>query len=100
MFADLEWVQAYIDDLLCITTGNWDDHLEKLDQIFQCLSDVGLKVNAKKSFFGKDSLEYLGYWVTREGIQPLETKVSAIRKIEAPTNKKQLRRFISLVNYY
>ena len=69
-------------------TGNQDNHLEKLDQIFQCLSDAGLKVNAKKSFFDKDLLKYLGYWVTREGIQPLEAKGSAICKIEAPTNKK------------
>ena len=29
MFANLEWVPAYIDDLLCITTGNCNDHLKK-----------------------------------------------------------------------
>jgi len=100
MFADLEYVRAYIDDLLCVTSGSWTDHLNKLEAIFERLLEAGLKVNAKKSFFGKDSLEYLGYWVTRDGIQPLETKVSAIRKIAVPTNKKQLRRFIGLVNYY
>ena len=100
MFADLEYVRAYIDDLLCVTSGSWTDHLNKLEATFECLQEAELKVNVKKSFFGKDSLEYLGYWVTRDGIQPLETKVSAIRKIAVPTNKKQLRRFIGLVNYY
>ena len=100
LFADLEYVRAYIDDLLCLTTSTWEDHLNKLDQILERLKDAGLKVNAKKSFFGKDSLEYLGYWVTREGIRPLEAKVSAIKDIAVPKNKKELRRFIGLVNYY
>ena len=97
---DLEYVRAYIDDLLVLTTGHWTDHLSKLNAVFERLTQAGLKVNAAKSFFGKDSLEYLGYWVTRNRIQPLEKKVQAIKQIATPTNKKQLRRFIGLVNYY
>ena len=49
----LEFVRAYIDDLLCITNGDFGDHLEKLELVFQRLQKAGLKVNAKKSFFGK-----------------------------------------------
>ena len=37
---------------------------------------------------------------TREGIQPVPTKVNAIKNLAEPTNKKQLRRFIGMVNYY
>eukprot|EP00957_Ditylum_brightwellii_P079173 6021522-Ditylum_brightwellii.AAC.1 len=48
----------------------------------------------RKSFSGQKELEYLGYWITREGIMPLSNKVSAIHEIEHPKNKKQLRRFI------
>ena len=33
---DLEFVHTYIDDLLCITKGTFDDHLEKLERVF-CL---------------------------------------------------------------
>jgi transposase InsO family protein len=96
----LEFVRAYIDDLLAITTGNFDDHLEKLELVFQRLLKAGLKVNAKKSFFARGELEYLGYWITREGIQPLPKKVEAIQNIAEPTNKKALRSFIGLINYY
>ena len=35
LMAGLEFVRAYIDDLLCITKGNWNDHLEKLEEIFK-----------------------------------------------------------------
>ena len=83
-----------------ITTGDWDDHLDKLEEILKRLRDAGLKVNAKKSSFGRHELEYLGYWVTREGVQPEPKKVEAIHNIAPPRNKKELRGFIGMVNYY
>jgi len=97
---DLEFVRAYINDLLIITNGTYKDHLEKLSSVFTRLQHAGLKVNIKKSFFAQEELEYLGYWITREGIQPVANKVHAITNIAAPKTKKELRRFIGLVNYY
>lgn len=97
---DLEYVRAYIDDILCLTSTSFSDHLEKLDEVLKRLKNAGLKVNAKKSFFAKAELEYLGYWVTRKGIQPMPNKVDAIQKIKAPTNKRALRSFIGVINYY
>ena len=64
------------------------------------MREAGLKVNANKSFFARGELEYLGYWITREGIQPVTKKIDAIHNIAPPKNKKELRRFIGLVNYY
>ena len=58
------------------------------------------KVNIKKSFFGKHELEYLGYWISREGVQPLRKKVDAILKLAKLTTKKQVRSFIGIINYY
>ena len=100
LFADLEYIRTYIDDLLVLTKGSYLDHLEKLDVVLQRLKDTGLKVNIKKSFFAKAELEYLGYWITRDGIQPVANKVQAIQSMLAPRNKKELRAFIGIVNYY
>jgi Reverse transcriptase (RNA-dependent DNA polymerase) len=54
----------YIDDILAITNGDWYDHLDKLELMFQRLQQAGLKVNARKSFFGCPELEHLGYMIT------------------------------------
>jgi hypothetical protein len=51
------------------------------------LPAAGLKINAKKSLFGQDKLEYLGYWITRSGIQPLPKKVDAIKNIATPKTR-------------
>ena len=100
LFADLEYVRTYIDDLLVITKGDLNDHLEKLDIVLNKLKQAGLKINANKSFFCQHELEYLGYWLTCDSIKPLPNKVRAIEAISTPTNKKELRSFIGMVNYY
>ena len=45
-------------------------------------------------------LEYLGYVLTRDGIEPQSNKVQAILTIKPPTGVKQLRRFLGMVQYY
>ena len=51
LMQDLDFVRTYIDDLLVLTKGSYEDHLEKLECVLICLQQAGLKVNAKKSFF-------------------------------------------------
>ena len=100
LFDGFEDVRAYIDDVLLLTKGSWEEHLHRLDKVLMKLKNAGLKVNAKKSFFRRPELEYLGYWITREGVQPLPKKVDAIQQMKEPTNRKELRSFIGMVNYY
>ena len=96
----LQFVRTYLDDLLLITKGDFSDHLDKLEKVLERLRNAGLKVNAEKSFFGRAELEYLGYWITRDGFQPLPQKVQAIINMKAPQNVRQLRRFIGMINFY
>ena len=74
LMVGLEFVQVYIDDLLVITKSDWIDHLQKLSQVFHRLSEVGLKVNIKKSSFGQTDVDHLGCLISRNGITPLPKK--------------------------
>jgi hypothetical protein len=60
LMATLEYVRAYIDDLLVITKGSLDDRLDILKQVFIQLHDAGLKVNMTKSVFCVQETEYFG----------------------------------------
>ncbi len=93
----LEYVRAYIEDLLVITIGTLEDHLDKLREVLRRLGEVGLKVNAIKSFFCTHKIEYLGYILTREGIKPQPKKVQAILALSPPNNVKELRHFLGMV---
>ncbi len=96
----MTYVKTYLDDLLILTNNNFQDHLTKLEMVLARLSTAGMRINAEKSKFFTEQIEYLGYWITRKGIQPVHNKVEAILKIKAPTTRKELRQFIGIVNYY
>ena len=97
---DMEYVKTYLDDLLILTNKTFNDHLTKLEMVLARLSTAGMRVNASKSKFFSEQIEYLGYWITRKGIQPVHNKVEAILKIKDPTTRKELHQFIGIVNYY
>ena len=59
LFADLDYVRTYIDDLLILSSKSFEDHLQKLDKVLKKLLKAGFKINAEKSFFAQDQLEYL-----------------------------------------
>jgi hypothetical protein len=92
----LEYVRTY---LLVITNGTLEDHLDKLREVLRRLREAGLKVNAAKSFFCTHEIEYLGYILTRERIKPQQKKVQAILMLNPPTNVKELRHFLGMVQY-
>jgi hypothetical protein len=102
LFYNLEFVRAYLDDLLVLTnTGGFDTDIDQLEQVLKILQAAGLKVNASKSFFAREELEYLGYWITRDGMKPLAKKLEAILNIAPPPKtRKQLCSFIGMINYY
>jgi len=76
----LAFVWTYIDDLLCLTKGSFNDHFKKVELILQRLLKAGLKVKVTKSFFARSQLVTLGCWITRTGIKPVCEKVKAVPK--------------------
>ena len=80
----LEFARAYIDDLLVVSKGGFKTHLDHLEQVFTRLAEAGLKINATKSHFCCNELEYFGYLINREGVRPTMKKVQAIKNIAMP----------------
>ncbi len=96
----LEYVRAYLNDLLFISKLSLEDHLEKLEEVLRQLCGTGLKINAEKLTFCALEIEHLGYVLTRDSIKPQSNKVQAILAINPPTGVKQLRHFLGMVKYY
>ena len=95
-----DFIRAYLDNLLIITKGSHQDHLEKVSEVLKRLQSAGLQVNLPKSKIAVQELEYLGYWLTPRGIRPMAKKVEAIKNLQAPKTVKQVRSFLGMVNYY
>ena len=59
-----------------------------------------IKLNVKKCSFGTNTVNYLGYSISKEGIRPGKEKTTAVAKFPAPANIKQVRQFLGLANYF
>jgi len=102
LLSDLPFVNAYLDDIAIISKGSYyEDHLEKVSMVLERLEKTGLAVNARKSFWATNGpVEYLGFILPPQGIRPQPKKIAAIKSLKAPTNLKQLRRIVGMINYY
>ncbi|KAG1449121.1 hypothetical protein G6F56_008744 [Rhizopus delemar] len=90
---------AYIDDLNVYSLSH-QEHLQHLEQVYRCIQIADLKLNPEKCFFFKDHLKFLGYAVTKEGLQTDPSKIQKIIDYPRPKTLKQIRGFLGLASYY
>ena len=100
LFNDVPFASMYLDDILIISDESIEDHLSKVHTVLERLDKAGFRANMRKCFFCQHSLEYLGYQITRQGMQPQPKKVEAMLQIQISTNVRQLSHFLGMVNYY
>ena len=97
----LDFCFAYVDDILVFSSSP-EEHLQSLSIVLKRLESHGLTINPgpNKCILGVPALEFLGHYVSSEGIRPLEDKIEVIRVFPRPTSQRQLREFTGLVNFY
>ncbi|POM68721.1 Retrotransposon Polyprotein [Phytophthora palmivora] len=76
MLGDLDGIWAYLNDVL-LMSDSFEEHLELLRRVFKRFEEFSLTIHS-----------------------PLHNKVEAIAKIASPRTRRELRRFIGMVNYY
>jgi hypothetical protein len=57
--------------------------------VLERLSTVGMRMKISKSKFFAEQIKYLGYWITRQGIQPIRNKFEAILNVKALKTRKE-----------
>ena len=100
MDANVNSVVAYIDDILIVTKGTKQDHLNKVRAVMKILDEANLQLKAEKCIIAQESIEWLGFKLTRTGISPINAKAQGIGHRLRPTNLKQLRSFLGAVNQF
>ena len=73
----LPGVSVYINDIL-ITGKSIEEHLENLEAVLARLKETGLRLKHDKCAFLLPTVEYLGYKITAQGLQPTLDKVKAV----------------------
>ncbi|GBG88010.1 hypothetical protein CBR_g46381 [Chara braunii] len=93
------FVVVYLDDIM-IFSKSMEEHLKHLEEVLAILKKTQLHLNLEKPEFGKDSVIYLGHWLSAAGLEPEATKIEVIRDWPQPANIRKLRSFLGLTSYY
>ena len=76
---NMNWCIVYLDDII-IFSDTKEEHLKRLEAVFQKLCAAGLKLKPSKCFFFREEIEYLGHVVSGKGISTNPKKVEAVSK--------------------
>ena len=96
---NMNWCIVYLDDII-IFSDTKEEHLKRLEAVFQKLSAAGLTLKPSKCFFFREEIEYLGHVVSGKGIATNPKKVEAVAKWPTPKTVYDVRSFLGFVGYY
>ena len=68
----------YLDDIV-VFSQNFEEHVERLEKVFQRLIDAGLKLSPAKCHLVQDKLKYLGHIVSANGISTDPAKIQCVK---------------------
>ncbi|GKV50913.1 hypothetical protein SLEP1_g57592 [Rubroshorea leprosula] len=89
-------IEVYMDDMI-VTSMRVEDHIDDLDETFQNLRRAQMKLNPLKCTFAVESGKFLGYVVSKKGIEANPEKVEAVQQMEPPRTVKDVQRLTGRV---
>jgi hypothetical protein len=93
-----KFVVVHFDDIL-IYNRNESDHSDHIRQVLQVLRDSQLYGNLEKCTFFKDKVIFLGYIISKNGVEVDASKIEAIQNWPTPMNFSQVRSFHGLAGF-
>jgi hypothetical protein len=101
VLGDSKWkfAMVYIDDII-IYSKTWREHLEHIKIVMGKLQEWGVIIKPNKCEFGVDKIDFLGFVVSKNGVEVNKEKTNAITNLPVPKDKKAVQRFLGMAGFY
>ncbi|GJZ28267.1 reverse transcriptase domain-containing protein [Tanacetum coccineum] len=84
-------LEVYVDDLV-IKSRTEDEIVRDMEETFQTLREINMKLNPKKCTFGIEEGMFLGYKVSTRGLKVCPDKVDAVLSLPSPKCLKDVQK--------
>ena len=92
-------VIIYLDNIL-IYSNNPADHKKHVREVLHRLCENGLYAHLDKCRFSKDTVEYLGFILSKDRLKMDPSKVQTIQDWPEPCKVKDIQSFLGFANFY
>ena len=101
VLAGLQWQTClvYLDDVI-VFGRDFEEHLERLQEVFERFRQAGLKLKPSKCFLLRPRVPYLGHVISAEGVSTDPAKIRAVEQWPVPSKVSDVRSFLGLASYY
>ncbi|KAL7586025.1 hypothetical protein Lser_V15G45347 [Lactuca serriola] len=91
MFEDKlgDTMEVYIDGMV-VKSNKVEDHLKDIKDAFKILDEYNMKRNPSKCHFGVRSGKFLGYMVTKRGIEENTEQIKSIIDLKSPSSTNDI----------
>nr|GFB85840.1 reverse transcriptase domain-containing protein [Tanacetum cinerariifolium] len=83
-------IEVYVDNLV-VKSHTEAEMVRDIEETFQTLRKINMKLNPKKCSFGLAEGVFLGYVITPEGIKPCLDKTTAVLQLPSPQTIKEVK---------
>lgn len=90
--------EVYLDDIL-IYSNSIEEHVQHTRLILEMLRKHGLIASKSKSKLFADRIEFLGHYISSNGIEPDSNKLDKITNFPTPRSVGDIKSFLGLINY-
>jgi hypothetical protein len=90
---------VYLDDIL-IYTETEEEHNWIVTEVLKYLVANRLAISQDKCFWSTNQVNFLGYVISKDGIEMAQDKVQCICDWECPRSLRDIQSFIGFANFY
>ncbi len=100
ILGDQEDCFYYVDDVAITTSGTFEHHLMRVNEVFEKLEAGGLKVKASKIRIAVQEVDFLGFTFKKDQFSVPKARIQAINDVPIPHNPTLCKSFLGQISYY
>ena len=96
---NLTYALVYLDDVI-VYSNMEEDHLRRMQAIFERFHEHGLKLKPSKCSFLHKQITFLGHEVSADGMKPGDLNLKGIAEMAPPANYTEVQRFLGMTRFF